>query len=114
MIFDPSAAAEQNQESLEDSEETASNQNRYIADTAMRDSSCVVTLYGSPLHVTPPLVVHGAMLSYVARLEKRSVYEVTEQTNSGRDVPRLSHTSQLTLRLSTLRDSTIYDSDFYR
>lgn len=88
--------------------------NRYAADTDTQDRSTNVTLYGSPLRVTPPILVHGAMLSYFARLERRSVYDAIEQISVGRDVSHLPHSSHLTMGLADLKDSRVYDADFYR
>ena len=89
--------------------------NRYSADMDPVDCSVTITLYGSPLHLTPPILVHGAMLSYFARLERRSVYEAAENINNmGRHTAYLPHSSQLTMRLPDMQDSRLYDADFYR
>ena len=86
--------------------------NRYTADLSLDTRITVVTLYGAPLQLTPPLLVHAALLSYFARLEKRAVYQTMEGDITTPLVP--GQPPNFTYRLPTLRDSRIYDTDFYR
>lgn len=88
--------------------------NRYNADLSLDTPISVATLYGAPLKLAPPLLVHAALLSYFARLEKRAVYEgMDEESLPGLGNGVNDHAS-FTFRLPTLKDSRVYDTDFYR
>lgn len=91
---------------------TSLRENRYAADIDLKDRSCTITLYGAPLRLTPPLMVHAALLSYFARLEKRSIFENLE--NYGVPSNFEQQASAFTFRLPNLRDSRVYDNDFRR
>ena len=77
---------------------------RYVANVQLEDRSVVVSLYGYPLFITPPLLSHAAFLSYFVRLEKRSLHE-------GNDPGPVKFMSR---RLSCMQDSAKLDADFYR
>lgn len=95
--------------------------NRYDADIDPKDRSCSVTLYGAPLRITPPLLVHAGLLLYFARFEKRSFFESLgmgmndNNYGNGLRVPNFEQQSaNFTFRLPHLKDSTLYDTDFHR
>ncbi|KAF9510423.1 hypothetical protein BS47DRAFT_67075 [Hydnum rufescens UP504] len=91
------------------------NRNRYSAVVDPVDRSITINLYGRPLHLTPPVLVHAAMLLYFARLERRSVSDITERiTPTGSHIPLLPRSVYLTMRLADMRDSKLYDTDFDR
>lgn len=86
--------------------------NRYDADIDPKDRSCSVTLYGASLRLTPPLLVHAALLLYFAHFEKRSMLESMGTYGRMPNFEQQSTTSHF--RLPHLRDSTVYDADFNR
>lgn len=95
--------------------------NRYDADIDPKDRSCSITLYGAPLRITPPLIVHAGLLMYFARFEKRALFESLglglENYNygNGRSLPNFDQQSaSFPFRLPHLKDSTLYDTDFNR
>jgi hypothetical protein len=57
-------------------------------------------------------MVHAALLSYFARLEKRSIFENLESYGVPSNFEQQA--SAFTFRLPNLRDSRAYDNDFRR
>ncbi|KAF8328231.1 uncharacterized protein EI90DRAFT_2926448, partial [Cantharellus anzutake] len=77
---------------------------RYAANVRLEDRSVVVSLYGYPICLTPPLLSHAAFLSYFVRLERRSLYEAND----------LGTVKYVSRRLPCMKDSSRLDGDFYR
>ncbi|KAF9510422.1 hypothetical protein BS47DRAFT_66893 [Hydnum rufescens UP504] len=89
---------------------THDTRNRYSALMDPVDHSTAINLYGSPLYLTPPVLVHAAMLSYFARVERR--FDMAERM--GPHVPLRSRSAYLTTCLADMQDSKLYDTDFDR
>ncbi|KAF8312135.1 hypothetical protein DL93DRAFT_2082554 [Clavulina sp. PMI_390] len=97
-------------------------ENRYDADIDPMDRSVIITLYGTPLRITPPLLVHAGLLMYFARFEKRSIFESlgmrldysSENSGAMSNLSLVELQNASAYRLPNLRNSRQYDGDFNR